>query len=321
MKRFGYVALLMVLSSSAYAGGSYSFVFRGHRIHLEAPRHCRSLSCVSVYETRHGRDRYDDPDGAPDAASARPLAAAPAQPLVSPPAQAQAPAPAPVQSRAPVQLAASPPVPPASKPSVQPVVCASPPPATVALSASATKQVAAPPPPKIQQSEIPAMTAPVAAPPATASPATASVEKPLAAAPPPAVAAPQVLKVSRDAADEPEQTPLGDWQTEGNKGSVRIEQCGRALCGYILNPSSNTVSETVLIDMKPKAAWQWSGNIFSRDSGNSYYATMKMNGPNSLRVEACALGPFFCTGNLWSRIGAEPDTLITTRQISSAPRS
>jgi uncharacterized protein (DUF2147 family) len=303
MKRFGYVAMLMALSSPAYAGGSYSFVVRGHRISIEAPRHCRSLSCVSFHETRRGRDRPDDSDAAPDAAPAKPLAAAAAQP------QASAPAPAPAPTRAPVLAAAPPSTPPANRPSVQPVGCASPPPATAALPASATKQVAALPPPKIQPAEIQATTPSAIAP----------VERPPVAAQPAPVAAP--VKISRDAEDEPEQTPLGDWQTEGSKGSVRIEQCGRALCGYVLNPSSNTVGETVLINMKPKAASEWSGNIFSRDSGNTYYATMKMKGPNSLRVEACALGPFFCTGNVWSRIDAAPEQLMSSGRISSTPRS
>jgi uncharacterized protein (DUF2147 family) len=285
MKRFGFLAMLMVLSSSAYAGDSYSFVFGGHRIHVEAPRHCRSLSCVAVDETRRSRDRYDDFDAAPDAAPAKPIAAAPAQPQASAPAQVQL-------ARAPVQVAAPPAMPPVSKPSLQPVACAS-------------------PQPVIQPSEIQAPTPPAAAP----------VEKPLAAAPPAAVAAPPVLKISRDSDDEPAQTPLGDWRTAGNKGSVRIEQCGRALCGYMLNSSTNAVGETVLINMKPKAASQWSGNIFSRDSGNAYYATMAMKGPNSLRVEACALGRFFCTGNVWSRVGAEPEQLMTSQRIQSAPRS
>src|ERR1700736_3433549 len=89
MKRFGYLAMLMVLSSSAYAGDSYSLVFGGHRIHVEAPRHCRSLSCVAVYETRRRRDRYDDLDAAPDAPPSKPLAAVPAQPQASAPAQLQ----------------------------------------------------------------------------------------------------------------------------------------------------------------------------------------------------------------------------------------
>jgi hypothetical protein len=305
MKRFGYLAMLMVLSSSANAAGSYSFVLRGHRISIEATRHCRSLSCVSIHEARRGRDRYDDLDAAPDAAPAKPVAAAPAQAQVSPPA----PAPAQPLTRAPVQAAAPPSIPPAGKPSIQPVVCASPQPATVGLSASAAKEVAAPPPPKIQPSAIQAPTPAAAAP----------VQRPPVAAQPAPVAAPPVLKISRDADDEPEQTPLGDWQTESSKGSVRIEQCGRALCGYILNPSSNSVGETVLINMKPKAASEWSGNIFSRDSGNTYYATMKMKGPNSLRVEACALGSFFCTGNVWSRIGAPSEQLMTSGRASSTP--
>jgi uncharacterized protein (DUF2147 family) len=280
MKRFGFLAMLMVLSSSAYAGDSYSLVFAGHRIHVEAPRHCRSLSCVAVYETRRSRD-----DAAPDAAPAKPVAAVPAQPQASAPAQVQL-------ARAPVQVAAPPAMPPVSKPSLQPVVCALPQPA-------------------IQPSEIQTPTPP----------APAAVEKPPVAAPPAAVAAPQVLKISRGSDDEAEQTPLGDWRTEANKGSVRIEQCGRALCGYMLNSSTNAVGETVLINMKPKAASQWSGNIFSRDSGNAYYATMTMKGPNSLRVEACALGRFFCTGNVWSRVGAEPEQLMTSRRLSAAPRS
>jgi uncharacterized protein (DUF2147 family) len=298
MRRLGYLAVLMLLSSSAFAGESLSFVIGGHRIQIEAPRHCRSASCVSVsipgvYETRRWRDRYDDFDDARDAAPAKPLVAAPAP--VSAPAQAQASVPVP------------PTIPPASEPAIQAIACASPQPATVGLAASTTQQVAAPPPSRIQPPET--------------RPVTAPIETPTAAAPSAPVAAPQVLKISRDVDDEPTQTPLGDWETEGNKGSVRIEQCGRALCGYILHTSSSALGETVLSNMKPKAALQWSGNIFSPDSGNNYYATMAMKDPNTLRVEACAVGRFFCTGNVWSRIGAPPQKLVTDRQISSAPRS
>jgi hypothetical protein len=46
-----------------------------------------------------------------------------------------------------------------------------------------------------------------------------------------------------------------------------------------------------------------------------------MKGPDSLRVEACALGRFFCSGNVWSRIGAKPDKRVTSRRTSWVPRS
>ncbi|HVD83396.1 MAG TPA: DUF2147 domain-containing protein [Bradyrhizobium sp.] len=119
--------------------------------------------------------------------------------------------------------------------------------------------------------------------------------------------------------DAAAETPLGDWQTEG-KGSVRIERCGRALCGHVLDPSSNDNGEMVLINMKPKEAALWSGNIYSHDSENTYYATIAMKGPDSLWVKACALGRFFCSGSLWSRIG-KPEKLVISRQTSPEPRS
>ncbi len=129
------------------------------------------------------------------------------------------------------------------------------------------------------------------------------------------------IQVLQETDDDPSKAPLGDWETEGNKGSVRIERCGPALCGYLLNPSSNASGETVLINMKPKTASEWSGNIYSRDSGSTYYATMAMQGPDLLRVEACALGRFFCSGNVWSRIGAKPEKRVTSRRTLWVPRS
>jgi hypothetical protein len=308
MRRFCALAVLMVMSSSAYAGESFSFSVGGHRIHIEAPRHCRSASCVfvsipGVYETRR-RDRDDGRDDAVDAAPAKPLVAA------SAPAPASAPVPAPAAAPAIVARAAA--------PSVQPPASCAPSSATVGTTASTTQPVAAPPPANVATSQ----TAPTPPPVATTAPpqATAPVERPPVAVKPVPEPA-KVLKISREADDQPAPTPLGDWQTEGKTGLVRIEPCGRALCGRILDASSHAVGEAVLINMKPNTASEWSGNIYSRDSGNTYYATIAMKGANSLRVEACAVGRFFCSGNVWSRIGGPAERMITSRQEPPAPRS
>jgi len=301
MKRFLYPVVLMALSSSAQAGNSFSFVVAGHRIAIEAPRDCNSPSCVSVsipgiYETRGGRDRDDDIDDTSDASDA----AAPAKPSAG----------------AQQQVSTPPIVQPASKPAVEPVASAPPRPAVAQVAATAAPAVAALPPSKIQpanaQQPKPLQPKPL--------PATSSADKPTPAVPPPA-AAPRPVQVLQETDDDPAEAPLGDWQTEGNKGSVRIERCGLALCGYVLNPSSNTNGETVLSNMKPKTASEWSGNVYSRDSGSTYYATIAMKGPDSLRVEACALGRFFCSGNVWSRIAAQPAKFVTTRRTSWVPRS
>jgi uncharacterized protein (DUF2147 family) len=268
MKRFWYLAVLMVVSSSAHAGSSFSFVVGGHHIHIEAPSHCNSASCVSVsipgiYESRRRdsyRDRDDDIDTTDTPAPAAEQAAA--RPAVASAVTPACPAVAPVASVPAAPIAAQPA--PAPRPAI-------------------------------------------------ARPGIPSVGFSAADVPPATKAPPVTTGVSHEVEDEPEPTPIGDWQTEGKTGSVRIQACGNALCGYVLETSSNTVGESVLINMKPKTASEWSGNVYSHGSGDTYYGTIAMNGTNSLRVEACALGHFFCSSNLWSRIDGKPGRLISSR--------
>ena len=283
--RFCYVIVLMVLSSSAYAGQTLSFVVGRHRVRIEAPRYCHSPSClsVSIPEIRETLDRYDN-TGAPAAVAEKQLAPAP---------QAVSPRPGA----------------PAAKPSIERI--ASVPTATphVELAAAATRDAAAPAPSNIQPSR-----------PEPTPPAPPSTQPSADAARPAADTVARISRIVREADDAAAETPLGDWQTEG-KRSVRIEQCGRALCGHVLNRSSSDNGEMVLINMKPKTAALWSGYIYSHDSENTYYATIAMKGPDSLWVKACALGKFYCSGNLWSRIGGKPENLVISRQTSPEPRS
>src|SRR5882724_7901225 len=289
MKRIYLLAGLMAFSSSAYAGNSISFTVGGHRIHIEASRHCRSTSCASVsvsgiYDSRRKRDRFDDDDATP----AKP--ASPAPQNVSPPA------------------------PPANNPPA-PTVVVSTPPAVYKPAAAVTQTAAVPPSPPsprpVQQVVIPV-------PPS--SPPVQQVAIPVPPPPPAPVAAPQVSRVSHEVEQEVADTPVGDWQTEG-RGAIRITRCGNALCGYTLNSSSDDRGEAVLINMKLKTDTQWAGSVYSHDSGDTFYGTMNMKTPNTLRVEACALGRFYCSGNNWSRISGRAESLMTSRQVSGAPRS
>ncbi len=172
-------------------------------------------------------------------------------------------------------------------------------------SASRTYAVDPPPlaPPPVQDVSIPVPPAP-------------SVATPVEAAPP----APQIERVLHQAEEETaSDSPIGDWQTEG-KGMVRIGKCGDALCGFVLG-SANERGEAILINMKPKTQIQWTGGVYSQTSGETYFGTISMKGINTLRVEACALGRFYCSGNNWSRITRRADGLVTSRQTSSDYRS
>jgi len=290
MKRFCFLAVLMALSSSAHAGRSISFSVGSHRVHIESSRHCHSVSCARMsisrnLDWRRKRDRYDD--ARDTAVPAKPVPPAPPAPqTVSPPA---------------------PPAPPATTAPAKTIVAA-PPPAVYTTAASRSQPVAAPSPPPppapppVQQVSIPA-------------PPPPPVAKPVETAQP----APEVERVSHQAEEEPSDSPIGDWQTEG-KGTVRIAKCGNAVCGYVLGPS-NEKGEAILINMKPKTERQWTGGVYSQDSGETYYGTMSMKGINTLRVEACALGRFYCSGNNWNRITRRADSLVTSWQTLSEQRS
>jgi uncharacterized protein (DUF2147 family) len=330
MKRIVCLIVLAAVGTPASARDAV-FVFQGHRIHIHDLRHCRSLSCIRLAIPGlgygyHGRHRDADLDAMPDAASgpvpavaptsapaaapatasSSPPASAPPAPVPAPPVQA-GPAPAPPPTAAPAQPPPLPPVIAQVGPTASDV------PAQTAQPTGrqdSTASTAAAPPSVGFDVPSPQPGASLKSSPAPAEKSEmASQDKPqqeTALQPPPTtpqtaqLAAPRLASGSSES-DDFADTPLGDWQTEGKNGLVRIEACGASLCGYVLNPSTREKGEVILVNMKPKFE-TWSGTIFSRSSGNSYYATVRMKEADTLRVEACALGKFFCSGNNWVRL-------------------
>jgi uncharacterized protein (DUF2147 family) len=108
--------------------------------------------------------------------------------------------------------------------------------------------------------------------------------------------------LASSAAVQSASTPVGVWLTEEKEGNVRIEQCGANLCGYSVDARSNQNSEQVLINMKPVKDSKWSGRILDPNTGSTYESTIALKGPDTLRVQGCALGGMFCGGQTWSRL-------------------
>ena len=88
-------------------------------------------------------------------------------------------------------------------------------------------------------------------------------------------------------------SPVGDWQTEGKRAWCESRNAARRCAAISSTTPPTTTGETVLINMKPKTDTQWTGGIYSRASGNTYYGTMTIKRPDTLRVEACAIGRFY----------------------------
>lgn len=257
---FGTLLALLAMMPAAEAGSySYSFSVGGRRVHVEAPRSCRSTSCVSISAGRGIRPAED------------------ASVVAAPASVVQAP-----QPTLPV-IPVRPPQPVVTAPPAVPV------PAAPALAAATSQAVA--PPPKFETPDLdpPRMQPPVAA--TSSEPAQTAAITPRS--------------------EEAASSPLGLWESAGAKGTVRIERCGPALCGYALTEASGR-GESVLVNMKPKTHASWTGSIYSRSSGNTYYGTMTLKASGALHVEACAIGRFWCSGNDWIRVDERQTELVTT---------
>ena len=104
--------------------------------------------------------------------------------------------------------------------------------------------------------------------------------------------------------------PIGTWLSE--EGAMGVTPCGAggALCGSITSltqptdpttgrPKTDThnpdaskhqrplVGVQVLFDMRPQGANKWTGRLYNIEDGNTYDATLSLDGPNTLKIEGC----------------------------------
>ena len=101
-------------------------------------------------------------------------------------------------------------------------------------------------------------------------------------------------------------------------GRVRIEECGKALCGVVSsakdpndtdrkNPDPKKrkrpiIGTPVLLDMQPTRENRWEGEVYNVRDGQTYTAKLSMRNPGTLRLEGCVMGGMFCGGQNWKRV-------------------
>ncbi|QIP08116.1 DUF2147 domain-containing protein [Bradyrhizobium symbiodeficiens] len=279
------MAIALTASAPAAQAGSYSFSIGGHRFRVDAPRNCRSSSCVSMSgrSLRMTGDVGTAPPPAPAPVVQAPQPVATIIPVRPVQATAAAPPPAPVLAATTSQPVLPPPAPKLEASRIEPL---SPNPPRVDLQRFDTSKIVTLDPPRME---------------------------PPVAAPKPEIK--QGTTIAQRSEEEPAYSPLGEWESTGAKGTVRIERCGPALCGFALTEASDR-RESVLVNMKPKTHDVWTGSIYSRSSGSTYYGRMTLTSSGKLRVEACAIGRFWCSGNDWTRV--EEQLATTSRQWNGA---
>lgn len=115
--------------------------------------------------------------------------------------------------------------------------------------------------------------------------------------------------------------PYGTWSM--GKVTIKVTDCGGGLCGTIVglkepiskidgkpkvdreNPDASKrtrplIGLAVLIGMKPAGDGKWQGAIYNPDDGNTYSASIKVDG-DTLKVKGCVVG-ILCKSNSFVRI-------------------
>jgi len=119
---------------------------------------------------------------------------------------------------------------------------------------------------------------------------------------------------------------VGVWLNSQGTTRVRIGPCGAALCGTIVwlqtsnNPQTGEpltdrnnpdpanrnrpiLGLQILTDLKPgSTAGEWTGKVYAPSDGKIHDATFLMDGPNSIKMEGCALAGLICRTRIWTRV-------------------
>jgi uncharacterized protein (DUF2147 family) len=119
--------------------------------------------------------------------------------------------------------------------------------------------------------------------------------------------------------------PLGNWTTEDGKATVRVANCGGALCGTIValkevndpdtgKPKTDKnnadaslrnrpmIGVQIVLAMKPSGtANKWTGQVYNAEDGKTYSGSLTLQDANTIRLEGCILGGLVCKSSKWTR--------------------
>jgi uncharacterized protein (DUF2147 family) len=119
--------------------------------------------------------------------------------------------------------------------------------------------------------------------------------------------------------------PTGTWLTQDGKATVRIADCGGALCGAIISLKEPNDPETgqpktdknnadaslrsrpmlgvqIVLGMTPNSKpASWTGQVYNAEDGKTYAGTLTLQDAKTIKLEGCILGGLICKTSTWIR--------------------
>ena len=109
------------------------------------------------------------------------------------------------------------------------------------------------------------------------------------------------------------QQPHGVWRNPGNSVHVRIQPCGREMCGTVVWASaraqekaraagtSNLIGAQLFRQFRAQGGDRWGGRVFVPDRARTVAGTMRVTGRSAI-VSGCLMGGLVCRSQTWTRV-------------------
>ena len=131
-----------------------------------------------------------------------------------------------------------------------------------------------------------------------------------------AAAAAALVAVSTLAGTADAQTtqPTGIWRNPKNSVHVRIQPCGREMCGTVVWASAraqqkaraagtnNLVGAQLFRQFQQQSGGTWGGRVFVPDLARTVPGTLRVRSPNAVEASGCVLGRMVCRSQTWTRV-------------------
>lgn len=103
------------------------------------------------------------------------------------------------------------------------------------------------------------------------------------------------------------------WVNPYNDVKVEIADCSGKLCGWVAwatpeaeqeardGGTPKLVGTELLQDYKPTGPNSWQGRVFVPDMGRTFYSTIALVQPDTLKISGCIMGGLICKSQVWHR--------------------
>jgi uncharacterized protein (DUF2147 family) len=108
--------------------------------------------------------------------------------------------------------------------------------------------------------------------------------------------------------------PTGVWRNPRNSVHIRIQPCGREMCGTVVwaSPSAqqkareagtaNLIGAQLFRQLRREDAVSWAGRVFVPDIQRTVPGRLRVRGPNAVEARGCVAGGLICRSQTWTRI-------------------